>query len=141
TRTNYKNQNDDYYFEDFKIISVIDETGRVLTVDSPEIINGFMKGNFSFRELGKIVQNSVGSIYTNYSPHDIKPDQYVEFNFFINSKIIEVFYPEVKLSKNTYIKGEMIADEGDFKFNFRSPDIEAFGNVIKNIDLQIDNKN
>ncbi|RNL95275.1 translocation/assembly module TamB [Sinomicrobium pectinilyticum] len=141
TRTNYKNQNDDYYFEDFKIISVIDETGRVLTVDSPEIINGFMKGNFSFRELGKIVQNSVGSIYTNYSPHDIKPDQYVEFNFFINSKIIEVFYPEVKLSKNTYIKGEMIADEGDFKFNFRSPDIEAFGNVLKNIDLQIDNKN
>ncbi|MGS2761990.1 translocation/assembly module TamB domain-containing protein [Sinomicrobium sp. M5D2P9] len=141
TRTNYKNQNDDYYFEDFKVISVIDETGRVLTVDSPEIINGFMKGNFSFRELGKIVQNSVGSIYANYSPHDIKPGQYVEFNFFINSKIIEVFYPEVKLSKNTYVKGEMIADEGDFKFNFRSPDIEAFGNAIKNIDLQIDNKN
>ena len=141
TNTSYRNQNDDYYFEDFKIISVINETGRVLTVDSPEIINGFMKGNFSFRELGKIVQNSVGSIYANYSPHEIRPDQYVEFNFFINSKIIEVFYPEVKLGKNTYIKGEMIADEGDFKFTFRSPDIEAFGNAIKNIDLQIDNKN
>lgn len=141
SKTNYKNQNDDYYFEDFKIISVIDETGRVLTVDSPEIINGFMKGNFSFRELGKIVQNSVGSIYANYNPHEIQPDQYVEFNFFINSKIIEVFYPRVKLGKNTYIKGEMIADEGDFKFNFRSPNIDAFGNALKNIDLQIDNKN
>ncbi|WP_461533906.1 translocation/assembly module TamB domain-containing protein [Sinomicrobium sp.] len=139
--TSYKNQNDNYYFEDFKIISVIDETGRVLTVDSPEIINGFMKGNFSFRELGKIVQNSVGSIYTNYSPHDIMPDQYVDFNFFINSKIIEVFFPEIKLGKNTYIKGEMIADEGDFRLNFRSPNIDAFGSKIENIDLQIDNKN
>ncbi|RAV30674.1 translocation/assembly module TamB [Sinomicrobium soli] len=140
-KTSYKNQNDEYYFEDFKIISVIDETGRVLTVDSPEIINGFMKGNFSFRELGKIVQNSVGSIYANYSPHEILPDQYVEFNFFINSKIIEVFFPEVKLGRNTYVKGEMIADAGDFRFNFRSPNIDAFGSNIKNIDLQIDNKN
>ncbi|MBC9795505.1 translocation/assembly module TamB [Sinomicrobium sp. FJxs] len=140
-RTSYKNQNDNYYFEDFKIISVIDTTERVITVDSPEIINGFMKGNFSFRELGKIVQNSVGSIYANYNPYEIQPDQYVEFNFFINSKIIEVFFPQVKIGKNTYVKGEMVADEGDFKFNFRSPDIDAFGNALKGIDLQIDNKN
>ena len=142
TQTNYQNVNDTYYFEDFAITSIFDdEKARIININSPDIITGFMKGNFKVRELGKLVQNSLGSIYTNYRPFQISDGQNLSFNFKIYNKIVEVFFPEVRFDANTFIKGNIVADEGDFKLNFESPSIEAFGTAADNIEVRIDNKN
>tara|TARA_R110001592_G_scaffold572_2_gene3033 strand:+ start:69 stop:4562 length:4494 start_codon:yes stop_codon:yes gene_type:complete len=141
TQTNYQNVNDTYYFEDFKITSNFDNNARIININSPDIITGFMKGNFKVRELGKLVQNSLGSIYTNYRPFEISDGQNLSFNFKIYNKIVEVFFPEVRFDPNTFIKGNIVADEGDFKLNFESPSIEAFGTAADNIEVRIDNKN
>ena len=100
-----------------------------------------MKGDFRIKELGKLVQNSLGSIYTNYRPFEISDGQNLAFNFKIYNKIVDVFFPEVKFDPNTFIRGKIVADEGDFKLNFESPSIEAFGNSADNIEVKIDNKN
>lgn len=100
-----------------------------------------MKGNFKVRELGKLVQNSLGSIYTNYRPFQISDGQNLSFNFKIYNKIVDVFFPEVRFDPNTFIKGNIAADEGDFKLNFESPSIEAFGTAADMIEVRIDNKN
>ncbi len=63
------------------------------------------------------------------------------FNFKIYNKIVDVFFPEVKFDPNTFIRGNIIADSGDFKLNFKSPSIIAYGNEADNIDVKIDNKN
>jgi hypothetical protein len=141
TQTNYQNVNDTYYFEDFKITSNFDNNARIININSPDIITGFMKGNFKVRELGKLVQNSLGSIYTNYRPFEISDGQNLSFNFKIYNKIVEVFFPKVRFDPNTFIKGNIVADEGDFKLNFESPSIEAFGTAADNIEVRIDNKN
>ena len=52
-----------------------------------------------------------------------------------------MFFPEVKFDANTFISGNIVADEGDFKLTFKSPSIVAFGNEADNIDIKIDNKN
>ena len=77
-----------------------------------------MKGDFKVRELSKLVQNSLGSIYTNYRPFQISDGQNLSFNFKIYNKIVDVFFPEVRFDPNTFIKGNIVADEGDFKLNF-----------------------
>jgi len=142
TRTNYENVNDIYYFDDFTIASAFDEEGvRTIDINSPDIITGFMKGKFKVNELGKLLQNSVGSIYTNFRPFEISSGQNLSFNFKIYNKIVDIFFPEVRFDPNTFIKGKIVADEGDFKLNFESPSIEAFGNAADNIELKIDNKN
>jgi len=142
TKTSYKNKNDTYYFEDFKIFSFYDKDSvRTDSINSPDIINGYLKGNYKRSELGKLIQNAVGSIYTNYKPHDITEGQKVDFNFKIYNKIVEVFFPEVKFEANTFARGSVVADEGDFKLTFKSPGIEAFGNKFDEIDVKIDNKN
>lgn len=140
-RTSYKNQNDEYYFEDFKITSVFENDERILEINSPDIITGTLKGKFKLKELGRLVENSIGSIYTNYSPYKVTEGQYMNFNFKIYNKIIDVFFPEVAFGPNTTLKGSMIADEGDFKLNFKSPHIYAYGKVLDEIKVQIDNKN
>ncbi|WP_258364838.1 translocation/assembly module TamB domain-containing protein [Arenibacter sp. ARW7G5Y1] len=142
TKTNYQNKNDTYYFEDFKVSSTFEnDSTRIIDINSPDIITGFLKGNFKVKELGRLLQNSLGSIYTNYRPFNISENQRLAFNFKIYNKIVDVFFPEVKFDPNTFIKGNIIADEGDFKLTFKSPSIVAYGNELDSIDVKIDNKN
>lgn len=142
TNTTYQNKNDTYYFEDFTVHSSFDkDTVRTIEINSPDIITGYMRGKFKVNEIGKLVQNSVGSIYTNYKPFEISEGQYLDFNFRIYNKIVDVFFPEVAFDPNTYMRGNIVADDGDFKLTFKSPSIKAFDNTFDNIELKIDNKN
>ncbi|HUH47080.1 MAG TPA: translocation/assembly module TamB domain-containing protein, partial [Arenibacter sp.] len=142
SKTNYQNKNDTYYFEDFKISSTFEnDSTRIVDINSPDIITGYLKGNFKVKELGRLMQNSLGSIYTNYRPFQISKNQRVAFNFKIYNKIVDLFFPEVKFDPNTFIRGNIIADEGDFKLTFKSPSIVAYGNELDSIDVRIDNKN
>ena len=139
--TEFVNENDTYFFNDFKITSNFSDGERILKINSPDIITGTVEGVFKINELGNLVSNSIGSIYTNYNPYEISPGQYVDFNLEIYNKIVEVFFPEVRFGSNTFIRGKMDADDGDFKLTFRSPHIDAFGNVFDSINVNIDNKN
>ena len=142
TNTTYQNANDTYYFEDFTVNSTFDrDTVRTVEINSPDIITGYMRGKFKVDELGRLVQNSIGSIYTNYKPFEISSGQHLDFNFKIYNKIVDVFFPEVVFDANTFIRGNIKADASDFKLTFKSPSIEAYGNRFDNIELKIDNKN
>lgn len=137
----YINQKDSYFFKDFNITSSFKDSVRTISVNSPEIINGFAKGNFKFGELVKLAKNSVGSIYSNYKPFDVTPNQNLNFRFKIHSKIIEVFYPEVELFPDTFISGNLSSNDNLFKLNVKSPKVIAYKNTIDSLNLQIDNKN
>ncbi|KQC29364.1 translocation/assembly module TamB domain-containing protein [Flagellimonas eckloniae] len=140
--TTYQNINQTYYFDDFAVSSSFDQdTVRTIDINSPDIITGYVKGKFKIGEIGKLVQNSVGSIYTNYKPFEISDGQELSFNFKIYNKIVDVFFPEVTFDANTFIRGNIVSDEGDFKLTFKSPSIKAYGNDFDNIELKIDNKN
>nr|WP_299484954.1 translocation/assembly module TamB domain-containing protein [uncultured Allomuricauda sp.] len=142
SNTTYQNKNQTYYFEDFAVGSSFDQdTVRTIEINSPDIITGYAKGKFKVNELGRLVQNSVGSIYTNYKPFEISGGQRLDFNFKIYNKIVDVFFPEVIFGPNTFIRGNIVSDEGDFKLTFKSPSIAAYGNEFDNIELKIDNKN
>ena len=142
TKTSFQNKNETYYFDDFKVSSTFENDSiRSIDINSPDIITGYLKGQFKVKELKKLVQNSLGSIYTNYKAFEISGGQALSFNFKIYNKIIDVFFPEVSFDANTFIRGNIVADEGVFKLNFKSPRIEAYGNIADSIDLRIDNKN
>lgn len=142
SKTQFQNQNDTYLFNDFAISSTFEKDSiRNIQIISPDIITGYMKGNFRVDELGRLLQNSIGSIYTNYRPYEISEGQNLDFNFRIYNKIVDVFFPEVKFGPDTFIRGNIKSDEGDFKLTFKSPNIEAFNNKFNTVELKIDNKN
>lgn len=138
----YQNSKASYFFEDFAVTSSFDENKvRTITVDSKDIVNGKIVGKYKFAEVQKIVENAVGSLYANYSPNKLREGQYLNFNFEIHNKIVEVFIPEIVISKNTKVKGKINADEGRFEFDFKSPKIEAFTTTFDNVSIDINNKN
>ncbi|MDD7886307.1 translocation/assembly module TamB domain-containing protein [Flavivirga sp. 57AJ16] len=139
--TSYKNQNDNYYFDKFDVFSRFEGKTRFIEFNSPDIIEGDLKGRFVFKDLRKLFENSLGYIYTNYVPHKVAANQRIDFNFKIYNKIIEVIYPEIELGKNTYIRGRVESDEKNFKLTFRSPKIRLLDNFANHVELQVDNSN
>jgi hypothetical protein len=139
--TTYLNENDSYYFNDFSIESIFETNKRTLKINSPDIIQGSVSGNFKFKDFGKLVENSIGSIYTNYVPNKIEGNQYMDFNFTIYNKIVEVFYPNIELGANTFVKGRIESDEKRFNLTFKSPQIKLFNYFANEISINVDNTN
>lgn len=141
-QTSYENSKDTYFFDDFQVTSTFDENQvRTITINSPDIIEGKVEGKFQFKQLPDLIENSLGSLYANYSPNKVSKGQFVKFDFNVYSKLIEVFFPEISLGENTFMKGEIDSNDGMFKFNFKSPSITAYGNQFDNINIDLDNKN
>ncbi|MBA3985395.1 MAG: translocation/assembly module TamB, partial [Flavobacteriales bacterium] len=137
----YQNLVDDYYFDDIFVISSFEEDIRTIEVISPDIVTGQMSGRFLLRDLPSLFQNSIASIYTNYVPERTTENQFVNFNFEIFNKIVEIFVPEIQFADNTTIRGSVASDESEFKLNFRTPEVTAFGKYFKRVNLQVDNNN
>ena len=137
----YSNQNDDYYFKDFTITSENKDSIRELKVNSTDIVNGYVRGNFRFQQLKKLGMNSLGSLFVNYEKEPVTPGQFMDFSFNIHSKILDVFVPDIQLGPNSIIRGEVDSDQDIFKLTVKSPKIEAYDYIVDQINLQIDNKN
>ena len=139
--TSYRNQDNLYYFDDLSVSSNFEGPVRTIKIQSPDVINGEVSGIFNINEVDDLILNSIGSIYTNYQPRTITTNQFMEFDFEIYNQIVEVFYPEIELAPNTVIRGRVESDESEFKLTFRSPRIDLFGNMVEEINLQVDNTN
>ena len=118
-----------------------DEKVRTITINSTDIVEGRVVGKYDTNELPKIIENALGSLYTNYSPHKVKPDQFLFFNFTIYNKIVEIVLPDISVGQNTTLRGRINADKGDFRMVFDSPNLIAFENYFHNIEMNVDNKN
>ncbi|MFA9191028.1 translocation/assembly module TamB domain-containing protein [Flavobacterium sp. FZUC8N2.13] len=140
--TSYQNVKDTYIFDDFNVNSTFDANGiRTITINSPDIVDGKVVGRFQFSQLGKLARNSMGSLYTNFKPEKVNKGQFLQFNFTIYSKIVEILYPEIELATNTVLRGNIKSDNQEFKMNFNSPNIKYAKNSFDNIRVAIDNKN
>ena len=66
--TSYQNVKDTYYFDDFDLKSSFDENNvRTISINSPDIVQGKIVGNFQIDQLRKMIENSFGSDFTSTS--------------------------------------------------------------------------
>ncbi len=141
TQTFYQTAQRDFYFNDFLITSSFDGPERTIEIQSPDIINGKISGVFLLEDIPNLFQNSIASIYTNYIPAEVTTNQYLNYEFEVYNKIVDVFVPELQLGDNTKIKGSVASDESKFQLDFKSPELIAFKNYLGNVDVQVDNDN
>lgn len=142
SNASYQNKKDVYFVDYLSANSSFDASGeRAITISSPDAIDGSVVGRYKFNQLQKMVENSLGTFYANYKPNKVLPNQYLKFDFDINSKLIEIFNPEISLAKNTKLKGSISSDSKNFKLDFSSPQVVAYNNTFDNILVQVDNKN
>lgn len=137
----YTNQKEEFSFKEFKIASSVKDSIKRIDLTSEDIANGFIEGKFTFSEVGRVAQNALGSIYTNYQPYTVAPNQFVDFNFTIYNQVVNVFFPEVYIDDNTKVKGKIQSNKNQLKLTFSSPRIDVYGNELKDFLLRTDNQN
>ena len=141
SQTFYQNERDDYYFDDFTVTSSFEGKVRTIEINSPDIINGNISGEFLIEDIPNLFQNGIASIYANYIPQEVTTNQYIDYEFVVYNKIVDLFVPQLQLGENTRIRGSVSSDESKFKLDFRSPEIILFKNYISKLNIQIDNDN
>ncbi|MEM0516869.1 translocation/assembly module TamB domain-containing protein [Aequorivita flava] len=141
SQTFYQNERDYYYFDDFTVTSSFRDSVRTIEINSPDIMNGKITGEFLIEDIPNLFQNGIASIYANYIPQEVTTNQYIDYEFVVYNKIVDVFVPQLKLGDNTRIKGSVYSDESKFELDFRSPEILLFNNYIGKLNIQVDNDN
>ena len=138
----YKNQFDTYVFNNFLITSDFDdEMVRDIQFHSTDIVDGYLKGKFKFDNISLLLKNAFGSVFANYEIKPLKDEQYIKYNFKIHNKIVSLFNPNLKVSKDTYLKGRINSEDNKLKLRLLSPKISYAGKELVNVNLRIDNKN
>lgn len=139
--TFYQNESDDFFFDDFLIISSFEGPVRTIEIRSPDIVTGQISGEFLIEDVPNLFRNGVGSIYANYIPNEVTNNQYIDYEFEIYNKLVEVFVPQLKFGENTRLKGSVSSEQSKFKLDFRSPEIVVFDNYLGKVNVQVDNDN
>ncbi|WP_296637392.1 translocation/assembly module TamB domain-containing protein [Polaribacter sp.] len=137
----YTNDKQEFRFKKFAVSSELKENVKTIEVTSKDIIDGAISGNFTFSELFNVVQNALGSIYTNFEPYNVSPNQYVDFKFIIYNQIVSAFFPDIIVDNNTKIKGKVQSNKDQLRLVFSSPNITLYGNQLKDVLLRTDNQN
>lgn len=142
SNASYKNPKDQYFFDHVVLNSSFDQQNtRFISLKSVDGIEANVEGKFDLNQVPKMIQNSLGSLYTNYKPSNIKKNQYLKFDFKEFNKVIEVVNPSIVLSDDTTLSGSINSNNNDFKMNFNSNKIKVFDISIDRFNLEIDNKN
>lgn len=142
SNASYQNSKDVYFFDNISINSSFDANKEhTISLYSPNEINGKIQGKFEFSQIQKMVQNSLGSLYTNYKPDVLKKGQYLKFDFSQFNKLIEILNPKISLDATAILNGQIKGDDNDFKLKFSTKTIDAFEVHLDNVQLEIDNKN
>ncbi|CAL2082066.1 translocation/assembly module TamB domain-containing protein [Tenacibaculum sp. 190524A05c] len=137
----YTNENKTFSFKDFQVNSSLKDSIKTIEVNSRDIVQGKLEGKFVFKDLLPVFQNALGSVYTNYEPLPVDPNQFIKFDFKIYNQIVDVFLPKIAIGNNTRIRGKVDSNSNEVKLTFSSPDVSAYENLIKDVVLRIDNKN
>lgn len=140
-QTFYQNERDNFYFDDFTVTSSFQDSVRTIEINSPDIITGKISGEFLIEDIPNLFQNGVASIYANYIPREVTTNQYIDYEFVVFNKIVDLFIPQLKLGDNTQVKGSVSSDQSKFELDFRSPEILLFNNYIGELNIQMDNDN
>ncbi len=142
SNTSYQNPKKEYFFDQLDVNSTFDENNvHKITFKSEKGVDGFIEGKFDFGQIYKMVENSIGSLYTNYKPNLIKKGQYFKFNLTNFHELVEIVRTDITLSEDAVISGRINGDDNDFKLNFTTTSLNAFNTQFDKIQLQVDNKN
>ncbi len=134
----YQSLKQEYYFETLQISSSNKNGVKSIRVESNDVIDGYLNGYFNFADIPKLFTNTIGYQLNKYEPEDLEDNQYLNFEFNIYKKVVELFLPQVRVSENTFIKGVLKDEDELFQLDYKAPELLIGKNYFKDISLGFD---
>ncbi len=137
----YNNSFDDYSFGDFVIESAIENDTQEITINSKDVINGRLYGKYLLSELPEFIEVSFKNLYFRNIVNRKFNNKSINFEFQINNKVVEAFFPEISIEPNTFLNGKISSNEDEMKIRFVSPAIRYKDNIFEDVQIQLDKQN
>ena len=95
-------------FTDFKIL-LTDDKERKIEIQSKEIANGYIKGNFNTSQLGKFLKENLKSLLSeNKIPEDsLKQNTHIAFDLKIYNAFINALLPQMRIADSIHFYGQI----------------------------------
>ena len=134
----YSNARNTYTF-DHVLVNSIFETDQIrkITIESSDIVSGFIRGNFKYNQLKPLLENTLGSLYKNYSPNAIGKNQFIEYDLNIQNKIIDLLVPKLAIADNTNVVGRINSETGELVVNLNTPFVKYGDNKVSNLQVDV----
>ena len=138
----YTNVKKQYKFTDFKISSNDLQGVRKITIDSKDIVNGYVEGRFKPSKLPAFFKENFKTLINGtYKTQNLTDKEYIKFDFDIYNQFINALFPNILIAENTHFKGEIIPEKKLIKCRLKSPKIKLKKLLLDSIHLSINNKN
>ncbi len=137
----YKNSFDNYKFGDFDLQSKIENGNQEITINSKDVINGRLYGKYQLSELPEFIEVSFKNLYFKNIVNRKFVNKNINFEFQINNKVVEAFFPNISIEPNTFLNGRISSNEDEMKVRFVSPAIRYKDNIFQNVQIQLDKQN
>lgn len=138
---NYKNSFGEYNFKDFKLESTIIDDIHQFSVNSPDVLSGRIYGDFQPSKLPEFIDYSLRNLYFKDLEERSFKNRNVNFEFQINNKVVEAFFPKLSIAPNTFLRGNISSNEDEMKIRFISPEIRYEDHTLTDVEVQLDKQN
>lgn len=137
----YQNSFDNYQFGDLIIQSSKNGQSQEILINSPDVINGRLYGNYQLSELPEFISVSLKNLYFKNIVDRKFEDKNINFEFQLKNKVVEAFFPNISIEAGTFFNGRISSNEDDMKVRFVSPAIRYKNNIFEGVEIQLDKKN
>jgi len=138
---NYQTSINTYSFKDFVLTSEIKNGLHNISVNSPDVIDGKLYGDFRPSQLPEFVEASFRNLYFKNVVKSNFKNKNLNFEFKINNKIVEAIFPDISIAPQTFINGKISSNQDEMKLRFISPKIRYKDNTFDKVEIQIDKQN
>lgn len=111
----YNNGNNYYYIDRIRIASEqIDSLSRRLSIESENLFNGYIQGNYLLTQVPAAVTNGLLSGFKAYRKKEVTPGQQYDFQFHITASNVKIVNTPLIFDGRTHFGGRVDTSGDDF---------------------------
>ena len=128
----YNNGNNYYYIDRIRIASEqIDSLSRRLSIESEDLFNGYIQGNYLLSQVPSAVANGLLSGFKAYRKKEVTPGQQYDFQFHITASNVKIVNTPLIFDGRTHFGGRVDTSGDDFS-------LEVLADRINYRDILVD---
>lgn len=126
----YNNGSNYYYLDRILIESqILDSAQRRLSIDSDELFNGYIEGNYLLSEVPSAVMNGLLARFKPYQKRKVTPGQEYSFQLNITASNVKIVNTPLVFDGKTHMGGTVNTSQDDFSFNLVADRIN-YNNIL-----------
>ena len=136
------NKNNTVSFNPIALKKSFDNNKSSLEILNTDCISGLIKGNYKTSELGSLFQNALHRAYPFIPKKKVTENQSLKINLKIFKKLLDALYPNISLTENIILDGEILSNSNNSQINLETPFLNYNNFRFENLNFRINsNKN